>query len=388
MLKIAYISPIYFANVDISYIHEMRQYCDIHYFPIARPEFKGCAIDCPLVDKSGIYNATDFQQLDILKDWIDLDKTKLIVRLEKKHSHVRNFLLTHQLVKLLKREKFDVIHFTDILSTGELELLRFRKQSVMSVHDPFSHSSIKSKMIEFLRRIMFKNLSHFIVFNREQTQDFINYYHLHEKQVHESALSVYSYLNVYKTQRTEQQKYALFIGRIWSHKGLDYLFPAMKIVHERYPDFKLIVAGGGKYYFDITPYINCGYIDIRNHFISDAEQVSLIAYSECVICPYIDATQSGVVMSAYAFDKPCIVTNVGGLPEMVGNGEYGIIVPPRDVQALADAMCRMIEQPLLRERFEKKIHSTYSAGTKSWSYLAKEIYEKVYKNCVKDEKYS
>ncbi len=378
MLKVAYISPIYFANVDISFIHEMRNYCDIHYFPIARPEFKGCAIECPKLEKSGIYKAINIPEMAVLKELIDLDKTKIVVRYERSSRDLSNFKITHQLAKLLKKEHFDVIHFTESLRANEMELLRFRHKSVMSVHDPFSHSYMRSKVVEAYRRLMFKSLSHFIVFNSVQTQDFINFYKLQKKQVFESTLSVYSYLRIYESHQKSRDKYILFIGRIWSHKGLDYLFPAMKLVHRKHPNFKLIIAGGGMYYFDISEYYTYDYFDIRNRYIDDAEQASLIANAECVVCPYIDATQSGVVMSAYAFDKPCIVTNVGGLPDMVGNGEYGLIVPPKNVQALADAICQIIEYPEMQQQFSQKIHTTYTNGQKSWKYIAKNVFDNVY----------
>ena len=84
-------------------------------------------------------------------------------------------------------------------------------------------------------------------------------------------------------------------------------------------------------------------------------------------------------MSAYAFDKPCIVTNVGGLPDMVGNGKYGLIVPPKDEQALADAMCDIIEHPQMQADFAKQIHATYYEGELSWKHIAQDIFNNVYR---------
>ena len=251
MLKIAYISPTYFANVDISFIHEMRNYCDIYYFPIAKPEYKGCAIECPVLQKSGIYNAIAIPEMTHLGRLIDLNKTKIIVRYEPSSYDISNFKISHQLANLLKKEHFDIIHFTESFRIYEWELLCYRRKSVLSVHDPFLHSCINSKMVERLRRVMFKSLSHFIVFNSVQTKDFISTYHLQKKQVFESKLSVYSYLNSYPTSNKESQKYLLFIGRIYSHKGVEYLLPAMELVHQKHPNVKLIVAGGGKFYFNI-----------------------------------------------------------------------------------------------------------------------------------------
>ena len=115
------------------------------------------------------------------------------------------------------------------------------------------------------------------------------------------------------------------------YKGLDYLLPAMQHVHQQCPDCKLIVAGGGTFHFDITPYHTLSYIDVRNRFIPDSELVALIQHAAFMVCPYTDATQSGVIMSAYAFEKPVIATNVGGLPEMVSHQHYGLIIKERDI---------------------------------------------------------
>lgn len=379
MLKVAYISPTYFANVDISFIHEMQKYCDLHYFAITHPNYGGCAIAHPTqITEAGIYDASNIEQMDVFKDIIDLTKTKLVVRNHKSSLSWPELKVTHRLKKMLQDGQYDIIHFTMYFHIGELELLQLRDKSILSVHDPISHSNAKNARTETLRRIMFRNLSHFVVFNNVQTKEFIETYHLQNKHVYESALSVYSYLNIYKPKKSQTYQYILYTGRIYSYKGIEYLLSAMQIVHQTYPDLKLIVAGGGKYYFDIQPYLNCDYIELRNHFMEDDELADLIANTECIVCPYTDATQSGVIMSAYAFDKPCIVTNVGGLPDMVGHGEYGLIVPPRDIQALADAICQMIEHPTLRYQFAQRIHDTYSNGGKSWKDIVANFYTNIY----------
>ena len=77
------------------------------------------------------------------------------------------------------------------------------------------------------------------------------------------------------------------------------------------------MAGGGKFHFDVSEYEALDYIGIRNRFIPDDEMVALIKNCAFMVCPYTDATQSGVIMSAFAFNKPVIATDVGGLPEMV-----------------------------------------------------------------------
>lgn len=380
MLKVAYISPTYFSNVDISFIEEMRKQCDVHYYPIMNAAIKGCAIE-PItsITKPGIYDAKEYRELDRFHNFVDIQKTRIVYRTQGKHTLWENLRVTLQLCRELKAQHFDIIHITEVLRFTEWPLLQFRKKMVMSVHDPFRHSHQHSRLVELYRKLDFHCLSHFILFNKSQKEDFVRYYHLQNKQIYISLLSVYSYLKIYNsTREAATNHYALFLGKIYSYKGLEYLFPAMEMIHQKYPDFKLIVAGGGKFYFDISKYKDCGYIEIRNRYYDDAEQAELIANSDFIVCPYSDATQSGVIMSAYAFDKPCLVTRTGGLPEMVGDGKYGIIVSPRNTEELAEAMCKMIDQPELLQEFAKKIHSEYYEGEKSWKHATEDIYKDIY----------
>ena len=88
-------------------------------------------------------------------------------------------------------------------------------------------------------------------------------------------------------------------------------------------------------------------------------------------------------MTAYAFNRPCIATNVGALPEMVIDNENGIIVPPKDSASLASAINRLIESPELIDSFSQAISKIYKSGEMSWKNIASEhldIYSKVVKN--------
>ncbi len=74
----------------------------------------------------------------------------------------------------------------------------------------------------------------------------------------------------------------------------------------------------------------------------------LFRQASVVVLPYIDASQSGVIPVAYTFAKPVVATTVGGLPEMVDDGCTGYLVPPRDSDALADAVVHLLQHPTLR----------------------------------------
>ena len=145
----------------------------------------------------------------------------------------------------------------------------------------------------------------------------------------------------------------------------------MRQVHKAYPDVKLVVAGSGKLYFDTQPYVDEGLLQVHNRYLSNAELVSFITNARCVVCPYIDATQSGVIMSAFAFGKPVIATSVGALPEMVEDGRHGLIVPPKDSDALAMAICCLCDSPAMLKQMHDNILADYQSGERSWNSIAK-----------------
>ena len=198
---------------------------------------------------------------------------------------------------------------------------------------------------------------------------------MHGKHIYESRLGSYDYLNIYNiiNNKDIDKKYILFFGQIASNKGLDVLFPAMLELHKRIPNVNLIVAGKGEFSFDIKPYQQLEYIEIRNRFIPDDELAELIQNSLFIVCPYKDATQSGVAMSAFAFNKPVIATNVGGFPEQVLHNQYGLIVAPSNITELSSAFVEVCTSPILLNSFEQNIQEARKKGELSWELISSEM---------------
>ncbi|HTN39425.1 MAG TPA: glycosyltransferase [Arachidicoccus sp.] len=181
----------------------------------------------------------------------------------------------------------------------------------------------------------------------------------------------------------------LFFGFIRKYKGLDLLLKAMKILMDRHqlesqagaarndnsqiavlP--KLLVAGefyGGKEEYEelIESLGLARALILRTNFIADSEVRQYLSACDFVIQPYRDATQSGVTPLAYHFEKPMLVTNVGGLPDLVPNEKVGVVVEP-DPQAIAagiDKLYRMGEAyflPYLHEEKKKYSWANFTAG--------------------------
>ena len=166
---------------------------------------------------------------------------------------------------------------------------------LLTVHDPLPHSGLNTFIVRFRRKIAFSLIPKFILLTKVQRQEFLDYYHISSRRVTVSRMSCCTYLHTVPpdTEGIPQKgSYILFAGKISPYKGLDYLLPAMEQVHQQCPSCRLIVAGGGKYHFDISHYEALDYIDIRNRFIPDSELVALIQNAAFMVCPYTDALES------------------------------------------------------------------------------------------------
>lgn len=156
----------------------------------------------------------------------------------------------------------------------------------------------------------------------------------------------------------------LFFGFIRKYKGLDLLLEAIAILKRKgIKEFRVLIAG--EFYEDRKPYDSLiealdvqELLILKTHFIADADLRNYFCTADVVVQPYRSATQSGVTPLAYHFEKPMIVTNVGGLPAMVQHGQNGLVCAP-EPEAIAFAMREMLEAgaeqfiPALRVEKEK-----------------------------------
>ena len=144
-----------------------------------------------------------------------------------------------------------------------------------------------------------------------------------------------------------QCRYLLFFGLIRDYKGLDWLLEAFAQVKS--PDVRLIVAGEfyshGDQYLQQAKDLQLGDRVIwRTQFVPDDEVRYYFSVADLVVQPYKSATQSGVTQIAYHFERPMLVTCVGGLSEIVPDGKVGYSVSP-DVPSIAEALTRFCAQP-------------------------------------------
>ncbi|MEM0995238.1 MAG: glycosyltransferase [Bacteroidota bacterium] len=172
----------------------------------------------------------------------------------------------------------------------------------------------------------------------------------------------------------QDQSYLLFFGFIRAYKGLDVLLSAMNDERIRALGIQLIVAG--EFYGDEDRYQQqiatlgiANQLELHTQFISNEAVKYYFSAADLVVQPYKTATQSGISQIAYHFERPMIVTNVGGLAEIVPNGEAGYVVEVNP-KAIADAIV---------DFYENDRYDALQAGVQrrkqlfSWTHLAEKI---------------
>lgn len=379
-MKIAYIGKIQLSDADLSYLNSAQKLSDITYIMEVTPRFmKGPAYNIgKIYPHSGVFKATEaYPEFEKYSRIIDVDKF-YVVNTCGKFWQLKAFWTNFLLLLFLIRNKFDVIHLTWPANVYEFIIYMLKRKIILTVHDPFPHTGLDTRIVRLRRKVAFRCVPHFIILNKAQREKFLSFYHLPSSAVIDSRLSCYTYLNMVEQDMTTvpEQKYILFAGKISKYKGVEYLLAAMKKVHDTFPDIKLVVAGGGKYHFDISEYAALPYIDIRNRFIPDEELVALMNKTQFMVCPYTDATQSGVIMSSFTFGTPVIATRVGGLPEMLGNGKYGMLVKEKDTDALYQGICSLLSDEEQLADYRKEIAKDYTSdGYLSWKTIAEELRE-------------
>lgn len=384
-MRILYFSSPPFADCDFPLVKQFQQLGHEVFYFIDLPCFylRSTLIDIKKqIKQNGIFNASRYKEFDEYKNYLSLNNVYVINRTHKSVSHPKNITLYLKFTSMVKQINPDIINIVGGIDVLSSVLLRFRKKLILTVHDPFPHTGEQSFRREFFRKLSMRTIPKFILLNDSQKDSFIKAYKLRSNQVHISRLGVYDCIHNFIDEggcECESSKNILFFGRISPYKGVEYLLKAMKAVHDEIPDATLTIAGGGKMYFDISPYQNLSYIEIINHYIGMAELAKLIKRATIVVCPYTDATQSGVLMTAYSLCKPVIATNVGGLVEMVDNGKSGLLIPPKNIKCLADAIIYLLNHPRLIKDIQKFISTKYFKGSRSWRNIA-EKYIFIYKS--------
>jgi glycosyltransferase involved in cell wall biosynthesis len=137
----------------------------------------------------------------------------------------------------------------------------------------------------------------------------------------------------------------LFYGRLLPYKGLDLLARALESFRHT-PNWRLTIAGSGPLAADVRQsFSDWPQVDLRLGWISHEETAELFSTHELLLCPYVEASQSGVVAQAMSWGMPSLVMPTGALPEQIGFGRAGLVADRADADGYGDVLGAILKRP-------------------------------------------
>lgn len=291
-----------------------------------------------------------------------------------KLRHPSNFAMIRRLRRQIKSLNPSLIHITywHIWGTPGLGLFK-AYPLVCTVHDVNRHPGERGvwAVPPMAYPFQWRWSDQVIVHATTARQQLLNQYNCHPDRVHVIPIGSYDF---YRTQTnntaSERPNTILFFGRIWGYKGLQYLIEAEPIITQAVPDARIIIAGHGEPFEKYQQaMVNPEHFEIYNYRIPNDQVAQLFQQASLVALPYVEASQSGVVSVAYAFGKPVVATQVGGLPDVVVHGQTGLLVPPADARGLAEAIITLLKDDSLRRKMGEQAQK-FAETELSWHRIA------------------
>ena len=250
-------------------------------------------------------------------------------------------------------------------------LARFmgRQNITFVCHNVFPHE--RFPMDKKLTKLALNNGSHFIVHAKEEARELEKIQPAPDYVVTpHPTYNAFRFEGMSREQAREQlcigpeEKIMLFFGYVREYKGLKYLLNAMPQICGEDDQIRLWVVGefgsDKEEYRELIRELELtDKVRVQGSYTPDREVEKYFAAADLVVLPYISATQSGIVQIAYGFTKPVVVTDVGGLPDVVEDGSTGYIVEPGNSEAIAAAVIRFFKENQAERMRENIVKEAY-----------------------------
>ena len=394
-LRIVLYSHPAFLESALSLAREQSRTAEVHLMLEVAPEsWRSASFDLePIALDAGLHRADPILSTRFPERarayWRDLASFTLVVHGRRRALHPGSFRVTRQAIRYIERLAPDIVHIDDPdvsprLALG-IRMNRWRRDIpvVLSVHDPEPHSGEVHRRKAVARRLLFPRTARFVLHSEALLEPFVERYGLDRQRVSVLPLGINRFYEAWSTSQDVGDAHRIaFFGRLSEYKGLDILYEALPKVASRVPDLVVDVAGKPVpgYHVPAPPELpNDARLRVSPEYLRNDQLTALVQQASLIICPYIDATQSGVIMTSYALGRPVIASAVGGLSEYVHEGDTGLLVPPGDATALANAIVRALLEDGLLDRLHAGV-AALAGGDLEWSSIGRSatgIYEEV-----------
>lgn len=286
-----------------------------------------------------------------------------------------------RLLRYLRRERFDVVQFGDIRFPGDVLCLRAMRLAGLRLADvchnihPFAVAGRasgrfrKSRLDRFLYKRIYGQFERVFVHFEVNRSAFLEEFGLDPARVScipHGNEEIFAQLRD-PSFEPDQLRHelgippdvavVLFFGTLAPYKGIDLLIEAFADVRERHSAARLVIAGFPSAGFDLDEHHALARrlgvardVHFVPRYLATEEIAAWMELAAVAVFPYRTIFQSGALHVAHTFGVPIVATRVGAMPEVVSDGETGLLAPPGDAGAIADAVSQILENPVLARR--------------------------------------
>lgn len=294
-------------------------------------------------------------------------RTVIIPRLKREINLLMDLSALVSLYLLFRREKFDIVH-THTAKAGVLaRLAAYFARVPVIIHTPHGHNFYgyfgicMSKIIIAVERFVARFTDRIIVFTELEKKDFIRFRVADTEKVsliyQGLELERYTQVNIDKVKSKKAFGIAVdedvigMIGRLEPIKGPGYFVEAAEEVAKKFTKTKFIVVGEGGLRQRLENQVEGMGLKDRFIFTGWREDIpEILSIMDILVLPSLNEAVGIVLIEAQVLGVPVVATNVGGIPEIVIDGMNGILIPPRDPQALAQAVVKLLKDEALRRK--------------------------------------
>jgi glycosyltransferase involved in cell wall biosynthesis len=380
-MKVVFYTIPNFLDHALPEIKSLSKLVDLHFILEINPEsWKTSIFDIEIQDlQEGLYPAKDiFAKFpEALKEyWKDCKSIQILVFNNPRGLNPLNWKTTNKFLKYLNNVKPDIIHFDDVPLRIAPFFFRLKKfNPVCFIHDPAPHSGERNFRTNLARKLSFRFIKHFILHSDYCNQLFQKRYGYNSDKLSTVKLGNVDFIKKWEeSSKPKINTNILFFGRMAPYKGLDIFFNAAELVSNKLSNIIFNIAGKpiSNYLIPTVPALknNCSF-ELIIRYLNNGEMITLLKNADIICCPYLDATQSGVILNAYIFNKPVIVSNSGGLPEYVQDGKTGIILQNNNPASLSEAIIKILGTE--NKGFYSANIEEYKKSVLNWDIISKEI---------------
>jgi glycosyltransferase involved in cell wall biosynthesis len=382
-MRVLFYTHPFFLEPALHFVREMAQRCELHIMLEVTPRSRGSLLaTTPAGLPGGLVDAdrvlAPLFPPGVRAYWSDARSFRLAVFANPRTVHPATFPTSLRVLQAIDRLEPDVVHFDDGSLRLAMAFPRLPRIALMNVHDPLPHGGDPNRRLELGRRLVTRRVKRYRLHAEAFRAPFAARSGVPPTRIDVAPLGVYDVLREWAVGSvTRASRTVLFAGRIAPYKGLDVLYEAAPRIAERVADVTFIVAGRAIDGYEpprppVLP--NGGRIEVITGHVPNERLARLHSEATVVACPYRDATQSGVILTAYAFGTPVVASAVGGLPEYVEDGSSGLLVPPGHAEVLADAIVQVLADDALRARLQEGAAAARD-GRLGWPRIADLILE-------------